>query len=758
MSASATATVDAPATRPAPEPGVLDDPVEFERCTRWVSGTEGQRLAESCLQLSGMYCAACAGTIEQALQGAGGAAHASVVAATQRATVRWDPARTRFSQLIDAVRAAGYDAVPDAAAPARELRRREYRAALWRWFVASFCMMQVMMFATPSYVASGDDLSPDMRQLLNWGSWIVTLPVMWFSAGPFFRGAWQHLRARRIGMDVPVALALAVTFIASMGATFDPQGVFGHEVYFDSLTMFLAFLLGGRFLELRARHRAAEDLERALARMPDTAERRRADGAWEAVSVRRLQRDDVVRVAVGQAFPADGRLLEGATRVDEALLTGESDPQPRRAGEDVVAASINVGAPVVMRVDRVGADTRYEAIVSMMRQAMSQRPAGARLADRWAGVFLWAVLALAIGGAAVWSLIDPSRAVWVAVSVLIVTCPCAFSLAAPAALVAAAGGLARRGVVFKRLEAIEALAGVTRLFIDKTGTLTEDRLVLSDVQMLPAAAVDARMALAVAGSLARWSQHPLSRALAEAAPAEAGDAFSWQGVEESIGLGLSARDAQGRRWRLGRWDWVGGGGQPPLDGVRAWLSCDGQVQAGFVLEEALREGAEAALAELRARGLRLTLLSGDETARAQAMAARLGLDEAVGGASPEDKLARVAAAQAAGERVAMVGDGINDAPVLARADVSLAMGQGALVARTHADAVVVSNRPADLVQAHRVAMRTLRIVRQNLLWAAVYNAACIPLALVGWLPPWAAGLGMAASSLLVILNALRAAR
>jgi Cu2+-exporting ATPase len=752
---SATATLEPPEPAATPAGGVLDDPLEYERCTRWVTGPGGERLAESCLQLSGMYCAACAGTIEQALQGAGGALQASVVAATQRATVRWDPARTKFSSLVDAVRGAGYDAVPDAAAPARELRRREHRSALWRLFVASFCAMQVMMFATPSYVASGDDLSADMRQLLNWGGWIVSLPVMWFAAGPFFRGAWQHLRARRIGMDVPVALALAVTFVASMGATFDPSGPFGHEVYFDSLTMFLSFLLGGRYLELCARHRAAEDLERALARMPETAERRSADGGWETVSVRRLQRGDAVRVAVGQAFPADGALLEGRTRVDEALLTGESDPQPRATGEAVVAASLNVGAPVVMRVDRVGADTRYEAIVSMMRDAMSQRPASARLADRWAGPFLWAVVGLALLGAVAWSFIDPSRAVWVAVSVLIVTCPCAFSLAAPAALVAAAGGLARRGVVFQRLEAIEALAGVSHVFIDKTGTLTEDRLALREVHLRPGAGIGADAALALAGSLARWSQHPLSRVLAAAAGDAEGE---WHDVEEQGGQGLASTAADGERWRLGSWAWVGGNGEPPVPDARVWLSRGGRVQAGFVLEEALREGAAAAVADLKALGLRLTLLSGDERGRAQAMARRLGLDDAIGQASPEDKLAHVAAAQAAGAKVAMVGDGINDAPVLARADVSLAMGQGALVARTQADAVIVSNRPADLVQARRVATKTMRLVRQNLAWAAFYNAACIPLALVGWLPPWAAGLGMAASSLIVILNALRAAR
>ena len=754
---SAAATLEPSLAAPAAVAGVLDDPLEFERCTRWLRTADGARLAESTLQLSGMYCAACAGIIEQALQTAGGASQASVVAATQRATVRWDPARTQFSKLIEAVRGAGYDAVPDAAAPAREMRRREYRSALWRLFVASFCMMQVMMFATPSYVAKGDELGADMRQLLNWGSWIVTLPVMWFSAGPFFRGAWQHLRAGRIGMDVPVALALAVTFVASMGATFDPEGIFGHEVYFDSLTMFLSFLLAGRFLELRARHRAAEDLERALARMPESAERRGADGHWEMVSVRRLQRGDVVRVALGQAFPADGALIEGRTRVDEALLTGESDPQPREIGQAVVAASINVGAPVVMRVDRVGADTRYEAIVAMMREAMSQRPSAARLADRWAGPFLWAVVALAVLGALAWSVIDPSRAIWVAVSVLIVTCPCAFSLAAPAALVAAAGGLARRGVIFQRLEAIEGLAGVTQLFIDKTGTLTEDRLLLREVRLQPGAAVDAEACRAVAASLARWSQHPLSRTRAAAEGLDA-DGRSWQAVEETGGQGLAGTDAAGRRWRLGAWSWVGGAGKAPDGEVRVWLSLDGRVQAGFVLDEALREGAEAAVAQLQALGLRLTLLSGDEMSRAQAMAARLGVDDAIGQATPEDKLAHVVAAQASGATVAMVGDGVNDAPVLARADVSLAMGQGALVARTQADAVIASNRPADLVHARRVAMKTLRIVRQNLVWAALYNAACIPLALVGWLPPWAAGLGMAASSLLVILNALRAAR
>ena len=745
-------------TAALPGASVLDDPIEVDRCTRWVTGRDGARLAESTLQVSGMYCAACAGIIESALQSDPGVHLAQVMAATQRATVRWDPARTRLSGLLAMVERAGYGAVPDAAAPARELRRREHRAALWRLFVASFCAMQVMMFATPSYVAAEGDLGADMRQLLNWGGWIVSLPVMWFAAGPFFRAAWRQVRGRRIGMDVPIALALGVTFVASMGATFDPGGLFGQEVYFDSLTMFLSFLLGARFVELRARHRAADNLERALARMPESAERQADDGSWERVSTRRLKVGDVVRVVVGQAFPADGPLLQGHTRVDESVLTGESDPVPREAGQAVVAGSLNRQAPVVMRVERVGADTRFEAIVDMMRQAMSQRPDAARLADRWAGVFLGAVLALALGGAVVWFWIDPSRAVWVAVSVLIVTCPCAFSLAAPAALVAAAGGLARRGVVFRRLEAIETLASVQQVFVDKTGTLTEDRLVLQSVRLQAGATLDEATIRSRVAGLAGWSQHPIAVALAQAGSREAAEQATWADVAEVAGQGLSGVDPERRRWRLGSWAWVGGTGRPVDPQARVWLSVDGVLQAGFVVEEVLREGTAAAIQGLKAQGLSVGLLTGDVPERARALADALGIDDVLAQATPEAKLDRVARAQREGLRVLMVGDGINDAPVLARADVSLAMGQGALVARSQADAVIASNRPLGLLLARRVAVRTVRIVRQNLLWAAVYNAVCIPLALAGLLPPWAAGLGMAGSSLLVVLNALRAAR
>ncbi len=763
-------TLPAPPTGPAAAQAlpdaqaVLDDLVEQRRFTRFHTDDQGRALADSSLRISGMHCAACAGLIERAVGRVSGVLEATVSASGERARVRWLPGRTRLTDIVAAIRAAGYDAAPDTAVDAREARKLEHRQAVWRLFVAAFCGMQVMMMATPSYVATGNELAPDLRQLLNWGSWLLSLPVMVFAAGPFFSGAWRGLRQRRIGMDAPVALGVLVTFVASTGATFDPGGVFGHEVYFDSLTMFVSFLLAGRLLEVRARHRVAQVLETALDGMPETALRLDAHGQAERVSVQRLVPGDRVRVPMGQAFPADGCVLAGSTRADESLLTGESVPVAKTVGAAVVGGSINLGAPVVVQVQRVGSDTRLEGIVALMRDAMSQRPSLTRAADRWAGPFLWAVLLLAAGAAAVWSVVDPSRAVWVAVSVLIVTCPCALSLAAPSALLSAASALARRGVLLQRLDALEGLTRLDRIYFDKTGTVTDAQLQYSGLQRL-AATVDADDAqpLAQAAALAAWSDHPLSRALVAAADASLVALVpAWQGVQELPGQGLEAMDAQGRCWRLGRADFVAPHALQhtgDADGRAAvWFGADGRAALRFDFDEALRPDALAAVAGLRRRGLQVLLLSGDRPERAARMGARLAVDAVIGGATPESKLAEVAAAQAQGLKVAMVGDGINDAPVLARADVSFAMGQGALVTRAQADAVVASSRLGDLVLALDLARCCMAVVRQNMLWAAAYNAVCIPLALLGWLPPWAAGLGMATSSLLVIGNSMRLAR
>jgi len=712
--------------------------------------------SESSLRIAGMHCAACALTIEQALMREPGVIDAAVSAAAQCATVRWDPAVTRPSSLVRAVESAGYAAAPDTVAGARALRRKESRAALWRLFVAAFCAMQIMMLATPAYLSGPGELAADHKRLLDWGSWLLTLPVLWFSAAPFFAGAWRSLRQRRIGMDVPVAIGIAVAFVASSGAAFDPGGLFGSDVYFDSLAMFVSFLLGGRFLEMRARHRAELSLEETTDRLPETVMRLRPDGVVEPVSVRELHPGDVLRIPVGQAFAADGVLTEGSTDADESLLSGESRPVAKQPGDALVAGSVNLRSPVLMRVERVGADTRYEAIVALMRAARGQRPAMLASADRWAGPFLWTVLVLAAGAAAAWSVIDPSRAMWVAVSVLIVTCPCALSLAAPSALLSAAGAMGRRGVLLRRLDAIAGLARVKTLFIDKTGTLTEGGLRCVGVERLAAdEAMSTGELQAVAASLASWSHHPLARALHDAFAA-AGPA--WHDVAEIPGKGLEGVDGQGRRWRLGAPAWIGWAAPSQDAALRSGLSRDGLPLAGFVFDERVRDDAAAAVRALQRDGVRVCLLSGDDDGRARRVAARLGIADASGAMTPEAKLAAVQAAQQRGDIVAMLGDGINDAPVLAQADVSFAMGEGAMVARAQADGVLVSQRLGDIVRARTLARRALQVVRQNFIWAAAYNAACVPLALLGWLPPWAAGLGMATSSLVVVLNSLRLAR
>ena len=757
----------------------LDDPDLLAQCV--VEIPPGSSLRRIGLGLSGMYCAACSITIEDALLKVPGVREVQVQAASQRARILVDPARVSLSAMVSAVQRVGYRAWPDAAARAGHERLRERRVLVWRLSVAAFCMMQVMMIAVPQYVAGPHEIPEDIWNLMNWANWVLSLPVLLFSCGPFFTGAWRAARQGRIAMDTPVAIGIAATFIVSTGVSFGAQDVFGHEAYYDSLTMFVTFLLAGRWLESRARERVTQSLEALCVRLPEAVERavdevpdtELGTVAVASVPLSSLRHGDRVRVAVGQAFPADGLILLGQTEVDEALLTGESRAVSRAPGQTVVAGSLNLGAPVWMSVERLGPDTRYQQIVSLVHQAMTEKPGWLRSADRIAGPFLWGVLLLAAGGFVAWQWIDPSRAVWVAVSVLVVTCPCALSLAAPSALLSAAGAMAKRGVLVRRLDALEALATVRQVYFDKTGTLTEGELsvvalvaggVLHRLQETLPEAVAAPWQQAV--SLASHSQHPLSRSVVQAAR-DAGQAVSpghWLDVKELAGKGVEAQDAEGLTWRLGRSDWVlgpGEGGQDAADAPRVWLAawrdghCLPATALGLRMDEVFRAEAMPAVQQLRELGCTASLLSGDHADRVHEAARHLGTDVAGAQSSPEDKLAVIAAAQQQGARVAVVGDGINDAPVLAQADVSVALDQGAALAQSQADLIVLNGRLTGLPEAVLQSRRAMRIVRQNLAWAAVYNFSCIPLALMGLLPPWAAGLGMAASSLLVVLNSLR---
>ncbi|HWH81036.1 MAG TPA: cation-translocating P-type ATPase [Burkholderiaceae bacterium] len=711
----------------------------------------------SYLQLGGLFCAACAGLIEQALLAEPGVVGAHVNYASRRARVDWQRSSSAATQLVRAVERAGYSAVPDQAEPARRLRQREERSSLWKLFVASFCMMQVMMYATPAYIAAPGALPPDLLRLLQWASWLLSIPVLAFSASPMFRDAFAGLARGRVRMDLPVVIGIAVTFIVSSGATFAPGGVFGREVYFDSLTMFITFLLLGRWLSLKAQHRVTSALEAACATRAPEARRIDADGTTTLVPTAELRIGDSVKVLAGEAFGADGVVTQGRTQVDESLLTGESRSTPKRAGDEVMSGSLNLAAPVTMTVRRLGRDTRFEAVVTLMREALTQRPALLRTADRIAVPFLWGVLLLAAVAAAAWSVIDPSRAVLVAVSVLIVTCPCALSLAGPSALLAAAGALARRGILVQRIDAFEALAKLDTLFLDKTGTLTEDRLQLLQVRMLPAgiaSGLDEASILRLAGSLAANSSHPLSRALAR--EVEVPDAV-WSRITEVPGRGLQAFAWDGTCARLGAQRWVdpAGTGMPDVETARVWFGDARGALASFEFGEFIKPDAKSAVRSLSSSGLRLVMLSGDEPERVFQVARTLRIDEFHGGKSPEAKLAQIEREQRAGHRVGMVGDGLNDAPVIARADVSFAFAQGAAITQSSADFILLSGKVADIAIARETAQRAMRVLRQNIAWAIGYNALCIPLALLGAFPPWAAGIGMASSSLFVVLNSLR---
>ena len=759
--------MDALASPPGAEPArgegawtLLDERDEWLEFSRPVeksshAGTAG--LWESSVVFEGMHCAACAGTIEQALRSTPGVRQAEVSAASQRGRVVWDEGVTRPSDWMQAVVRTGYRPLPAHDAFATERRQAETRKMQWRLGVAGLCMMQVMMYATPTYFTASGEIEPDLVNLLRWAQWVLSVPVVLFSCQPFFRNALLDLKLRRVSMDLPVALGMLITFVVSSLGTFEPGGLFGREVYFDSLTMFVFFLLTGRWLELRLRDRTAGALEALMHRLPDSVQRWSTASEWERVSVRRIRVGDLLRVLPGEVFPADGVVVKGQTSADEALLTGESTPLMRGEGQRVVAGSHNLTSPVDMRVEQVGGETRYAQIVALMEQASTSKPQIALLADRLAKPFLIFVLIAAGLSCAWWWSSDPGHALMIAVAILVVTCPCALSLATPAAMLASAGALARDGVLVRRMQALETLSHVATVVFDKTGTLTRDAFVLEEVRLRPG--VTRAQALGLAAAMAQASLHPLSRAMVDAARDEgAAPTTALTELREVMGQGVTARVAEAaggfNDLRLGSAAFCG---VPAVaaQGPTIHLSDSNGWLASFQLREDLRPDARASVEALRREGVTVRLLSGDRPEAAARLGQLAGIDDARGGCLPDDKLADLRDAQAAGASVAMVGDGLNDGPVLAGADVSFAFGRSVPLARAQADFVVLGDRLSLIPMCHAKARRTMRIVRENLGWAAAYNAVGVPLAMAGYMPPWAAGLGMAASSLVVVLNALR---
>ena len=743
-------------------PALLDqlalyDHAEFQKSFVKELG-EGER--EASLLLEGITCAACIWLNEQHVGRLSGVTAVDINYATRRARVRWDDSRIKLSDILAAIAAIGYRAYPYDAVKNEEISRKERRDALWRLWVAGFGMMQVMMYAYPVYIADGD-MAPDIESLMRWASLLLTLPVIFYSSAPFFRNAWRDITLRRVGMDVPVALGVGAAFLASCWATFVQAG----EVYFDSVTMFVFFLLGGRFLEMTARQKAISVTEALAKLLPAFAQKMLgfpADRTIEQCVVADLRSGDYVLVRAGDVVPADGRVIEGRSSTNEALLTGESRPVTKLPGDLVTGGSINAESPLVVQVEQVGEGTRLSAIIQLMERAAAEKPKIVEMADRVASYFVAALLVVAILVAIAWYLIDPSRALWITVSVLVVTCPCALSLATPIALTVAAGALAKDGLLVTRGHAIETLALATHFVFDKTGTLTTGRMHLVDV--MPTAGLGREDCLALAAALEHASEHPLAAALKSAA----GEALrATVDARSEPGQGVEAL-VDGRRYRIGRPDYalaLSGARLPDM--VGDWLqSGDTVVVLGsdegclalFRIGDELRPESVRLIAELLGIGKQVVLLTGDAESVARRIAGALGIDDVRAGVTPQGKHECVKALQAQGAVVAMVGDGVNDAPVLAQAQVSVAMGGGAQLARTQSDFVLLSENLDHLRHGLRRAQRSLSIIRQNLWWSFAYNFVALPLAIAGYVTPWLAGIGMSASSLLVVLNSLRIQR
>lgn len=714
--------------------------------------SEGE-LREASLILEGIVCAACVWLNERHLLSLPGVISAEINFSTRRARVRWDDSKIRLSDILSSIQHIGYLAYPFDTSRQEDLFRRERNTAIRRLAIAGLGMMQVMMYAVPTYLAYEDFLAQDLEALLRMASLLLTVPVVFYSAWPFFQGAWRDLKLLRAGMDVPVALGVGAAFAASVYGTFTGA----EHVYFDSVVMFVFFLLTGRFLEMNARKRSAEAAESLIKLIPAAAVKLPGfpgNREEETVAAVKLCPGDFVVVGPGDSFPADGAVAEGESSVDESLLTGESHPVAKHAGSPIIGGTLNLSSPLVVKVEKVGADTVLSGIVRLLDRALAEKPRLALMADRVASWFVVALLLVAAAVAGIWVVVDSSRAFWITVSVLVVSCPCALALATPAALTAALGRLTRVGLLSTRGHALETLAHATDFVFDKTGTLTTGEFKLLETRLIRG---EAASALSIARALEQGATHPVAAALREAAgPSD----LHAEDLRYHPGRGIEG-SVQGRIYRLGAPDFIAA--QLPAEALPAGatligLADDAGVLAWFALGDAPRPQAKRLIQDLKSLGVRLHLYSGDRAENVLALARELGIDDARGAMLPEDKLEAVKAMQQAGAVVAMTGDGVNDAPVLAQAQVSIAVDQGAEAAQAAADMVLLSSEIGRLAEGVRMARKTQTIIHQNLTWSALYNALAIPAAALGYVTPWLAGLGMSLSSLLVVLNAMRLAK
>ncbi len=706
--------------------------------------------AEAILVVEGITCAACSWLIEHQLQQLSGVVLANVNLSNHRLRVRWKPQDIELSAILLGIYRIGYRARPLLASSRGTHLESENRLYLKRLGVAGVGMAQVMMYSIALYAGAFEDMSDANRNFIRAASLLITAPVALYAALPFYQSAWRNLKLRSLGMDVPVSIAILSAFLASAWSTVTQ----GQEVYFDSVCMFTFFLLLGRFLEFRARLRIDREHQSHSPLLPHTVTRLRED-VPETIALRNLGVGERILVKAGETVPADGTLLDPAASLDESLVTGEFMPVVKTAGDTVMAGSINREQPIRLEVTEVAHNTRVAAILRLLDFAVTSKPPIALLADKVARYFVAFVLLVAALVALYWMRVDAANAFWITLAVLVVTCPCALSLATPTALTTATTRLHRDGLIVIRGHTLEGLAQASHIIFDKTGTLTKGKLQLTAI--LPVAERSRHECHNIAAALEAHSEHPLARAFAPGS-------LTATDVTVHAGSGIEGY-ISGVRYRIGRPDFVlaiKAGEAASIDLPDAYqagqwllLGDNSGALAWLQFDDELRETSQAAVTALQARGLQVEILSGDYSANVASIARQLGIRHYRSACNPEQKLAYIHSLQEQGATVVMVGDGINDVPVIASADVSVAMTGATDLTKAQADAILLSGRLTSLVAALETADRCRSIIRQNIGWALAYNLAALPLAAMGYVPPYAAAIGMSLSSLVVVGNALR---
>ena len=722
---------------------VYDDPQLAQLFLR----QEADKLWHASLLIGGMTCAACTWLIEHTVQRLPGIVTANVNLQQGRLDVRFDRDQLASSTIFEAVAALGYRVQPFEANARREQLAKDYRRDLRRLAVAGIGMMQVGMFGIALHAGDIQGIAREYQGLLRWVSLLVASFVVIFSARPFFQSAWQHLKQGALVMDLPVALAIGLAWIASAWATLSGTG----QVYFDSIVMFTFLLLLARFLELRSRRRDNGNWLDAQSQLPVTVSLQQ-DNQWIQVPRLQIQAGDRLLVTAGSVFPADGEVLTGASAAREDAFSGEHLPRDLAPGDSVFAGTVNIESAVEISSYGTYAETRLAALQRSTESGRQEKPRLAGLADRLASRFVAAVLLVTAATAVIWSQIDPERAFWVSLSVLVVSCPCALALATPAALANAAAALRNAGILVHGDNALEALARTTHLIFDKTGTLTHGDLTIARV-MTTSVQGEAE-ALRLAASLQQYSSHPIAGAFSESI-----DKLQVNEADYRIGAGISGI-IDGVTYRTGSAEFCRELcpelADPPTDNAY-WIALVSNAApiAWIALHDPLRETTSGVIDWALKQGLVVELLTGDSSGQGPLLADQLGIKEVRTGQTPDDKLTHVAQLQAAGATVTMVGDGLNDAPVLGRADTSIAMANAADLTRAQADLVMVDADLQIIPTIFHKALQCRRVMLQNFAWALSYNACAIPLAASGFIAPWAAAVGMSLSSLLVVGNSLR---